>query len=83
MQRVGYPGYLEHRKIHLAFAAEIGKLKERLKTEGPTKSLVATIRMFIIGWLIDHICKLDGAIGRFVTAAGNAGDALIPTPPVP
>ena len=69
MQRIGYPNYLNHRELHLHFAAEVGKLKERLRTEGPTESLVATIRMFVSGWLIEHISRVDGAVGRFVNAA--------------
>ena len=68
MQRVGYPDYLEHRQRHIAFTSQIAKLKERLRTEGPTQALVANIRMFISGWLVDHICNMDAAIGRFVTA---------------
>jgi len=71
MQRVGYPDYLKHRERHLAFAAEVGKLKERLKSEGPTPSLVWTISTFISSWLIEHISNTDRAIGRFVNTAAT------------
>lgn len=70
MQRIGFPDYLQHRELHLAFAAEIGKLKERLKVEGPTQPLVRTITRFISGWLVAHISNVDRAIGRFMTSAG-------------
>lgn len=66
MQQVGFPDFPKHRESHLAFADEIGNLKERLKNEGPTQTLINTITMFISGWLIQHISHMDRAIGRFV-----------------
>ncbi|HBG06818.1 MAG: hemerythrin [Geobacteraceae bacterium GWC2_58_44] len=66
MQRVGFPDYLKHREKHLAFAGEIAKLKEQLKHEGPTHTLVSTMTMFISGWLVNHISSMDRAIARFV-----------------
>ena len=70
MQRVGFPEFLKHRERHVAFTDEIGKLKERLKSEGPTQSLVSAITTFISGWLVEHISKHDRAIGRYMTTAG-------------
>jgi hemerythrin len=66
MQRIAYPDYLQHRKQHQEFAAEIGRIKERLKAEGPTQSLVSEMTRFISNWLIQHISQMDRAIGRFV-----------------
>ena len=70
MQRVGYPDYLKHRACHLAFAGEIGRLKERLRVEGATQSVIYTIKSFISGWLVDHISTVDREIGRFLKASG-------------
>ena len=70
MQRVGFPDIARHREKHRVFAGEVGKLKERLKSEGPTPTLVTTITTFVTNWLLDHICNTDRAIGRYVTAAG-------------
>ena len=70
MQRVAYPDYLKHREKHLAFAAEVAKLKEQLRNEGATRTLVSTMTMFITSWLLEHISTMDRAIGRFVNASG-------------
>jgi hemerythrin len=66
MQEVGFPDYLKHRDRHLAFAGEIGKLKERLKCEGANRNLVSTMKLFISSWLVEHISNLDRAIAHFV-----------------
>lgn len=70
MQRVAYPDYLKHREKHLAFAAEVAKLKEQLRNEGATPTLINTMTMFITNWLVEHISTMDRAIGRFVNASG-------------
>ena len=70
MQTLAYPDYLPHRKQHLAFAQEIGKVKERLQAEGPTQSLVSGMSRFISDWLIQHISHMDRAIGHFVNNSG-------------
>ena len=70
MQKVGFPDYARHREKHQAFAGEVAKLKEQLKSEGPTTGLVTTMTLFISNWLFDHISNMDRAVGRFVTDAG-------------
>jgi hemerythrin len=74
MQRVAYPDYLKHREKHLAFAAEVAKLKEQLR-EGATPTLINTMTMFITNWLVEHISTMDRAIGRFVNASGTPATA--------
>jgi hemerythrin len=66
MQRLGYPDYLNHRKKHLEFRAEIGRIKENLRAEGPTQGLVSSLTSFISDWLVQHISNMDRAIARFV-----------------
>lgn len=70
---VGYPDYERHREQHLLFVREIAALKARLKSEGPTKTVVATVNRVMIGWLIEHISGMDRALGRFAKerAAGH------------
>jgi hemerythrin len=70
MQRIAYPDFARHREKHQSFAAEVARLKEQLKNEGPTPGLVASMTMFITNWLVDHISNMDRAMGRFVTSAG-------------
>jgi hemerythrin len=71
MQRIAYPDYLKHRDKHLAFAADVTKLKEQLRTEGATLPLINTMTMFITNWLVEHISTMDRAIGRFVNTSGT------------
>jgi hemerythrin len=66
MLRIAYPDYLPHRKLHLEFAGEVSKIKERLKNEGPSERLVSSMTKFISDWLIQHISITDRAIARLV-----------------
>jgi hemerythrin len=49
----------------MAFTRQIAALKERLKNEGTTPSLISTVSLTMTGWLIEHISGMDRAIGRF------------------
>lgn len=69
MLSIAYPDYLPHRTEHREFAAEIGRVKERLKTEGPGQGLVSGLTQFVSSWLVQHISHMDRAIGRFVNRA--------------
>ncbi|HBA89197.1 MAG TPA: hemerythrin [Geobacter sp.] len=66
MQQVNFPHYTAHRQKHLAFNDEVGRFKERLKVEGPSQKLFASMASFISGWLIEHISTIDRGIGKFV-----------------
>jgi hemerythrin len=70
MRKVAYPDFEKHQGQHQAFAAQITDLKQRLRSEGPTDSLVSHMREFISDWLIGHISHMDRALAVFVTAAG-------------
>jgi hemerythrin len=69
MVRLAYPDYLQHRKQHLEFAAEVAKIKDRLKLEGPSEHLVTGMTAFISNWLVQHISVMDRAIGTFVNSS--------------
>ena len=71
MQRLAYPDYLPHREQHLEFIAEIGRIKERLRVEGATLSLVSSLTAFIGNWLVQHIAKMDRNIGQFAHPDAN------------
>jgi hemerythrin len=74
MQRCAYPDYLPHRREHQAFASEIGRIKETLKTEGPNQRLVSGITKLVSEWLINHISGMDRAIGHFISESGRGSD---------
>jgi hemerythrin len=69
MQEMAYPDFPRHRELHRTFTTEVGKLKERLRVEGPTETLVSHMRMFISGWLVEHISNIDRALAAFVTSS--------------
>ncbi|HJV36526.1 hemerythrin family protein [Geomonas sp.] len=70
MQRVAFPDFEKHRAQHLAFAAEVRKLKKQLKDEGPQQSLVSAITNFMAGWLVRHVSTMDKALGKFMADGG-------------
>jgi hemerythrin len=72
MQEVNYPSLQIHRERHQQFAAEVTRLKEVLRTDGPSPSLISTATTFISTWLVDHISTMDRAIGNYVVARAGA-----------
>ena len=73
MQRIGFPELLKHREQHQTFIGDLSKLKERLGIEGPTESLITSVGMVTVGWLIEHISVMDRAIGRFAKERKESG----------
>jgi len=65
-QQIGFPGYQMHKKQHLELTRKVAGLKERLESNGPDPSLVASTGLLMTGWLIEHISVMDRAIGRFI-----------------
>ncbi len=70
MMKTGFPDYEIHRKQHLGFVDEVASLKERVRSEMPTRHPITSVPRFMTGWLIDHISRMDSAIGRFVKGKG-------------
>jgi hemerythrin len=65
MKKIAYPDYEVHRKQHMRFIDEVASLKERVRSEMPTRNPITSVPHFMTGWLIDHISRMDSAIGRF------------------
>jgi len=65
-KRIGFPDYPKHRAQHQELTRKVAELKERLQSEGPSRSLVSTATLTMNGWLIEHISGMDRALGRFV-----------------
>ena len=74
MQRHGYPGYGGHRQAHLDFAEDLALLRERLEEEGGAPLLVREIRLHVCDWLVNHIARVDGALGRYLLSRGPGGE---------
>ena len=59
MQTVGYPGYLEHKKIHDDFLAVVIEALEMVDTQGPSADLISEITTTVGNWVINHILRAD------------------------
>jgi hemerythrin len=72
MQEVKYPAFEIHRQRHHEFTAEVAKLKDVLKNEGPSTAVISTMTTFVSNWLVDHISNMDRAIATYVASGAGA-----------
>ena len=63
---IGYPGYIEHKKIHEDFKITVGKILQSYKENGSSDQLAIDIREILIEWLLDHIQNEDMKIGAYI-----------------
>lgn len=68
----GYPDYINHKKLHTEFIANVDKYSKRLETEGTSIALVADFNGFVSNWLIYHISREDKKIGQFINQKNSA-----------
>jgi hemerythrin len=78
MRETRYPDEANHLAEHASFAAEIDDLAETLADEGVTPRLVLRLAREVSGWLQNHICTTDVALGRHVV--GHRTPARPPRP---
>ncbi|MBI3397998.1 MAG: hemerythrin family protein [Deltaproteobacteria bacterium] len=62
----GYPDYETHKGLHDEFRKNFSELKNRFETKGAGLYLVLLTNRTIVDWLINHIGKMDKAIGAFL-----------------
>ncbi len=65
-KRYNYPDYETHKSLHLKFIKDFSALKKRFEAEGPTLPIVLQINRIVVDWLINHIKKVDKALGEFI-----------------
>lgn len=65
-QKCGYPKCVEHKKLHTWFINELQKVNDDVVENGITISTVSTINSLLLGWLINHIKKVDKEIALYV-----------------
>ena len=46
--------------------ANFSELKKQIQQEGPAVNLVVKTNHMIVKWLVNHICKVDRALGAFL-----------------
>lgn len=66
MTRYDYPGYLAHKAQHTEFIKDFSNLKKEFETQGATSYLVIQVNLRVGDWLINHIGKVDKALGTFL-----------------
>jgi hemerythrin len=64
--KYNFPSYIEHRKIHNAFIADIKRIKKDIEDNGITAATGLVIGSTLSNWLINHISKMDKALGEYI-----------------
>jgi hemerythrin len=68
MTTFDYPEYSAHKSQHLWFIENFSGLKRKIETEGVGVHIVILTNNLVVDWLINHIRKLDKALGGFLKA---------------
>lgn len=63
--QINYPGYLEHKRIHEQFKAEVVQYAERFAKQGYEEELVQEFAGKLLAWLINHVAATDQQIGEY------------------
>jgi len=66
MRRLSYPGYPFHKGEHVSFINDFYDLRDALDADGVTPELADRIGRFCGEWLVNHIGKVDKALGAFL-----------------
>ena len=66
MRRHSYPGYVEHKNLHVEFINRFYDLRDELDAEGVNPETAGKVATFVGDWLVDHIGKTDKALGAFL-----------------
>jgi hemerythrin len=61
-----YPGYAAHKEQHDIFIQKIDQFAQQFNSEGATISLVIQVNQTLVNWLIEHIRKVDLALGEYL-----------------
>lgn len=64
-QKCGYPKYEDHKKLHTWFINEVQKLNDDVAKNGVTITTVSQINSLMLGWLLNHIKKVDKEIALY------------------
>ena len=65
-RKFNYPDYINHKKLHDGFTADVKEIGDQLNKEGANVTLVGKVNNTIVGWLFNHIKKEDTKIAAFI-----------------
>ena len=73
MRRLTYPGYPFHKSEHVQFVNNFYDLRDEFDTNGGSPEIADKMGRFLGDWLINHIAKVDKALGRFLREKTGRG----------
>lgn len=65
-----YPNYEAHKVEHNYFIEQLNNLKLEVQSEGVTTHHVVETNHMLLKWLLNHISKVDLALGTFLKNTG-------------
>lgn len=68
MTKHKYPEYQSHKAQHVVFLKNLSDLKKEFEFGGVTLPLTLKVQRHIVDWIINHIRKIDKALGAFLKA---------------
>lgn len=72
MKKYSYAGYSSHLANHTEFIKNFSVLKKDFEAEGPNADIVIRMNHLLVEWLINHIRKVDKALGAFLKTKTGA-----------
>jgi hemerythrin len=72
MTSMNYPNYPAHKREHENFVKDFEKLAHEFKTSSDMPLLTFLVKRSIVGWLINHILKVDKEMAKFIKTNGKA-----------
>jgi hemerythrin-like metal-binding protein len=70
MRRLSYPGFPSHKGEHVAFINDFYDLRDEYDNNGATPELADKMGRYMGDWLVNHIGKVDKALGAFLRDKG-------------
>jgi hemerythrin-like metal-binding protein len=70
MRRLSYPGCPTHKGEHVAFINDFYDLRDEYDNNGATPELADKMGRYMGDWLVNHIGKIDKALGAFLQEKG-------------
>jgi hemerythrin len=71
MRRLSYPAYPAHKGEHVSFIKDFYDLRDELDADGLTPELADRMGRFCGDWLVNHVGKVDKALGAFLREKGK------------
>jgi hemerythrin-like metal-binding protein len=70
MRRLSYPAFPSHKAEHVAFINEFYDLRDEYDNNGAAPELADKMGRYMGDWLVNHIGKIDKALGAFLQEKG-------------